>query len=113
MALSVVPAQRRRWSDKIILNSFSLAFDASFYPDAGQQQIDAAVADLNTLGTFTVNVCFQDAAAGLNSCGGLDVVPTPEPGTFGLIGLAFLALALAYRRCALAPKSANSQILAK
>lgn len=67
--------------DKIILTSFSLAFDASFYPDAGQQQIDAAVADLNTLGAFMVNVCFQNAAAGLNSCGRLNVAPTPEPGT--------------------------------
>ena len=113
MALSVVPAQRRRWSDKIILNSFSLAFDASFYPDAGQQQIDAAVADLNTLGTFTVNVCFQDAAAGLNRCGSRDVAPTPEPGTFGLIGVGIPGARAGYRRCALTPKPANSQILAK
>ena len=34
-----------------------------------------------------MNVCFQDAAAGLNRCGSRDVAPTPEPGTFGLIGV--------------------------
>lgn len=84
--------------DKIILTSFSLAFDASFYPDAGQQQIDEAVADLNTLGTFAVNVCFQDAAASLNSCGSLNVAPTPEPGTFVLIAPVFAAFALIYWR---------------
>jgi hypothetical protein len=84
--------------NKIILTSFSAAFDASFYPDAGQQQINDAIADLNTLGDFTLNVCFQDAAAGLNSCGSLNVAQTPEPGTFAFIGLAFAILALVYRR---------------
>jgi hypothetical protein len=85
--------------NKIILTSFSAAFDASFYPDADQQQLDNGIADLNTLGTFTLNVCFQDAAAGLNSCGNLDVAaPTPEPGTFGFIGLAFAGLVFVYRR---------------
>ncbi len=85
--------------NKIILTSFSAAFDASFYPDAGQQQLDDALADLNTLGAFTLNVCFQDAAAGLNSCGSLDVAaPTPEPGTFGFIGLAFAGFVFVYRR---------------
>jgi hypothetical protein len=85
--------------DKIILTSFSTAFDAGVYPDAGQQQLEDAISDINTLGAFTLNVCFQDAAAGLNSCGNLNVAaPTPEPGTFGFIGLAFAGLAFAYRR---------------
>jgi hypothetical protein len=84
--------------DKIILTSFSAAFDASFYPDSGQLQLDQAIADANTLGNFALNVCFQDAAAGLNSCGTLNVAPTPEPGNFGFIGLAFAGLALAFRR---------------
>jgi len=84
--------------NKIILTSFSAAFDASFYPDAGQLQLDQAIADINTLGAFALNVCFQDAAAGLNSCGTLNVAPTPEPGTFGFIGLTFAGLAVAFRR---------------
>lgn len=84
--------------NKIILTSFSAAFDASFYPDAGQLQLNDAIADINTLGAFALNVCFADAAAGLNSCGTLNVAPTPEPGTFGFIGLAFAGLAAAFRR---------------
>ena len=48
------------------------------------------------VGNFALNVCFQDAAAGLNSCGTLNVAPTPEPGTFGFIGLAFAGLAVAH-----------------
>jgi PEP-CTERM motif-containing protein len=83
--------------NKIILTSFSDAFDASFYPDDGQQQVNDAIADVNTLGAFTLNVCFQ-ANAHLSSCGSLNVAPTPEPGTFGFIGLAFAGLVLAYRR---------------
>jgi hypothetical protein len=87
--------------NKIILTSFSAAFDASFYPDNGQQQIDDAIADLNTLGDFTLNVCFQDASAGLNSCGSLNVAQAaavPEPGTFAFLALALVALTPAFRK---------------
>ena len=90
------PATRR--VSQIILTSFSLAFDGSFYPGSGQQQLNNALADFNTLGAFKINVCFQDAKEGLNSCGNLSVTPTPEPGTFGFIGFVLAGLPLLLKR---------------
>jgi hypothetical protein len=83
---------------EIVMTSYGVAFDASGYPGSGQTQLNNAIAAANTLGNFTINVCYSDFADGLSSCGSVNVVATPEPTTFAFIGLGIVAFPFVKKR---------------
>lgn len=76
------------------------AFDASLYSGAtNQAKLNAAIADAQTLGTYSLQVCYSattDAGVLFNVCAA-DIV-VPEPSTTALLGLGLASLLVVGRR---------------
>ena len=73
--------------NEIILTDVGVGFDATGqYAGTPQEQLDQAVEDENTLGSYAINTCFYDDTDGLSTCGSVNV-NTPEPDTLAFIGL--------------------------